>query len=253
MPFLESDPMLPMLIRDSIKSRNSWHKFSDTGAVITRFEKAPKITREDGDGNHDIVGIASTTKVDSDAEVIIPGGIDFSYWNDSPKSLFADHSYTMKSVLGTVRYCRLNDAGNALEFRARVFKGLDNPLPGDFYKMLEQGAEPGISVGLEGIAWGPPNDIEKKLYPKAINIVRKSLLVELTATFLQSNTDCGCRLMTDGNYPSLKEHESIGSMITKGLIKKDSAQALGLYPEAPRTIFRLTGELPVEVKRFRLT
>lgn len=245
------DPAQAIAIRDCIKSRNPWHKFADTGAILTRYEKAPKITLESADGNHDIVGIACTTKVDSDAEVIIPSGIDFSFWNDSPKSLFADHIYSMKSVLGKVRYCRLNDAGNALEFRARVFKGLENPLPGDFYKMLELGAEPGISVGLEGIAWGPPNDAEKKLYPKAINIVRKSLLVELTATFLQANTDCSCRIATDGNYTS-KEYEPVGEMITKGLIKKESAQALGLYREK-RAIFRLTGELPVELKRFRLS
>ncbi len=182
-------------------------------------------------GNRDLIVVATTDDVDLDDEVVVPSGADTTYFFGN-KRIFVDHEYTVDKYVAVLRkamaYPSVNDH-RAWKVRMRVRPG---PL-GDDVLTIARESGIGSSIGFEPIRSGPPTDDEKAQYAKAgrspRSVVRQWRWLELSLTAMP------CNVMCQGGMASVDSTRAVAldEMVTKGLIRRETARAFGL-PDAPK-------------------
>lgn len=245
MPVL--DPMTGPIFREIVTNRHPDYDFDEKSGFGVRCLKMADMTADGSPGNHDIVGIATTDAVDEDEEVVLPSGADLSYIN-ATKGLYADHRYGMGQLIGKIRTLKMADNGRGWQFRARLYEGLANPLASDCFKIIEQGGFIGVSIGFDAQNWGPPSPEEQKSYPRCKSIVRNWKWVELSLTAMPCNVTCYAMAAP---VDTGKQLGIIDGLVTKGLIRRESAVALGISEMKPR-ILKLGGEFLPTRKTLKL-
>lgn len=233
---------------DSIRRRHrATYKGIEDAKVGILGYKSVDMEVDSADGNRDIVGICTTDDVDESEEVVLPEGMDLSYIN-SVKQMYADHQYGSESNIGTIRYVKLMANGRGLKFRARIYDGLKHPLADDTLQKIKQAGQYGISIGFDSLDSGSPNEHEKKRFPGAKCIHRKTKLVEFSTTPMPCNAFASCS--SAGMLTGEKRFELVSSLVVKSLLTKEQASAIGLDTLGGR-IVRLSGELPPAGRIFR--
>jgi hypothetical protein len=233
---------------DTIRTRQKDYTGIGSAKVGVHGLKMVDMEADDTNGNSDIIGVATTDDVDEQDEVVLPGGADLSYIM-ATKILYADHMYGLGQAIGTIRYIKALSNARGWQFRAYMFKGLENPLAGDTFKIIQQGGRLGVSIGFDALDWGTPTDEEAKRYPLAKSIVRKWRWIELSVTAMPCNVNAYAMAATDASTKSYRE--SIKSFVLGGQIRSESAYALGLPEYAKGKVMRL-GSVPAPVKLMRL-
>lgn len=148
------------------------------------FVDSPKSPR-------DVVMIATSPRTDLDDEVVLPGGADVEYFRQN-RALFADHEYTIGSVVAKLRSInpvKLAGGASGYRVRATMLGGPDHPL-GDVCLSLAREGIVGCSIGMKILDSGAPTASERKEYPFARSIVRAWQWLELSLTCLPCNPDC---------------------------------------------------------------
>lgn len=220
-----TNAMAGIMYQDSLRSRHPGYKWAAGGGVGSIGVTDTHMTKDFSSGNRDIIGIATTDDIDESREVVLPGGADLTYIN-ATKTLYADHSYGISQVVGSIRYLRPSKSGKGWDFRASLFSGMRSPLADDCFTIIEQGGQLGVSIGFEATEWGDLEPMEAKAYPSAQCIIRKWRWVELSLTAMPCNVSCRAVLApTEGEQ---KQISLIEGLVTKGKIRRESAVALGL-------------------------
>jgi len=244
------DQDLSDLAIDSIRRRHrATYKGVEEAKIGILGFKSVDLEVYGSNGDRDIEGVCTTDDVDESEEVVLPEGMDLSYIN-TVKQMYADHQYGSESNIGVIRYVKLSANKRALKFRARIYDGLKNPLADDTLEKIRQAGHYGISIGFDSHESGSPNEMEKKRFPLAKVIHRKSKLIEFSTTPMPCNARAGCS--ATGMLSGEKRFELVSGLVVKSLLTKEQASAIGLDTLGGR-IVRLGGELPSAGRVFRFS
>lgn len=151
--------------------------------------------------NRTVSFIATTVGVDLDDEVVIPGGIDWSYFLANGQ-VFVDHRYDSEynvgylpevEKIGNNRGAEMipyMEGGRHVGWKMRVnfYNGLKCPRADDTLAKILQNRQ-GASIGFQPLDYGALTAEEAKIY-KASSIVRRSRAVEVSITPLPCNVKC---------------------------------------------------------------
>ncbi len=128
-------------------------------------------------------GLVSVAVPDMDNEVVIPGGLDRSYFPKVVKAVYYGHQYDKKPV-GVCRSLTVKDNGRSMYCSTYILPGAEGD---DLLTMIEHGAIRGFSVGFTATSYGPPTKEEVKEYGDCSTIVREGMLIEYSLTPMPCN------------------------------------------------------------------
>lgn len=189
------------------------------------------VSVDTSNGNRDIIVVANTDDIDLENEVVIPSGASRDYFEANGK-VFVDHDYSFGSAVGAVRKNGIVAFPSLSEQRGwKVRVGMlslkGNPVPDDILTVAKE-VGIGTSIGFAATDHGPPTDEEAERYMgkkgPPDSVVRKWDWIELSFTAMPCNKACQSQemIVDDSRAASLE------GLVTKGLIQKQSARALGL-------------------------
>lgn len=168
----KSDGSLSVLTRPEIIDRLRKQHEGVDGEFRT---KAATITTPSIDRTERLVkGFVSVATPDMDNEVVIPGGLDRSYFPKMVKSVYYGHDYSKKPI-GVCRSMTVKDGGRAMYCSTYILPGAEGD---DLLTAIEHGAINGFSVGFTAEDYGPPTKEEVKEYGHCDTIVRRGKLIE---------------------------------------------------------------------------
>jgi len=164
-------------------------KDSDRVGVRAGFCLETKATHNNG-GRLDVECIATTNRVDSVGEVILPEGGSWAPL-EAHKSIFGDHWYGIGDKVGSFRSIslypdRMNPKGWKLRFSL---------LPADYSELVNQcrilAEEKAIamSIGYIPTEWGNPTPDEAKRFPGVEIVTRKWVGFEVSVVAMPCNLD----------------------------------------------------------------
>lgn len=222
-------------IIDAIRRKRGVDENTPIG-VFASFCKASEVDRSPG--NRDVISTITTGDIDQSDEVVMPTGAEWSYLMANRK-VFVDHDYRVEKAVGHMRDIQLfPEPSRATGWRSRT--GIyDKPgmkeLCDDILYMAGDGGI-GVSIGFEPTDYGPPTPDEVKMrqakglgIPRAI--VRKWRGLEYSFTAFPCNVNCQGVAAVPSDTE--KRMQAVDEMVCKGLIRRESAAALGL-PITPR-------------------
>jgi hypothetical protein len=204
-----------------------WEFVLKKGAV-----KKPDIDRE----NRMASGIVSMGTPDSEGEVVVPSGGDFSYFPSKIRTVYLGHDY--EKPIGRCR--RLEVRGNAIYASTYIST---TALGEDVLTMMEEEIIEGWSIGFATKAYGPPTTDEIEEYGEHNNIHREWRMFEYSATPMPCHADAKTMLIS-----------KVAGLLEKNKIHYSTAEAIDLNPP-PRRFFRVTpvmahdGTMMVPIRR----
>lgn len=216
-------------VRESIRERHRLSKDAAVGRLSVHGAKV-KVGAE-----RLISGVATTDDIDLDTEVVVQGGCDASYFTRN-KSVFLDHIYTMDKAVGRLRSQSLrHDKDGRIVARSIQVHVRTGGLGDDVLAVAKE-IGIGFSIGFNATEFGAPTDDEVKMYGKGgvrpQRIIREWEWLETSFTCLPCNVSC--QVDGAGSVDDSKAGD-LSRMVAKGMIRLDSAEALGL-PRRKKTI-----------------
>ena len=173
----------PMI--DRLRARHPSHKDAAVGVTCALTGKGKAAYETPKNRSPEIVCYATTAAVDLADEVVIPGGVDLSYFMAN-RNLFVDHRYDAANVVGHCRSMTMTDEGWVC--RGQLL-GTDSPMERAVVAMAKAGTL-AMSIAFVALDWGDPTPEERKAYPGASSIVRRSKALEVSYTALPMNVNC---------------------------------------------------------------
>lgn len=188
-------------------------KFPNLPGTGTFCTKEATIDMPDVDmKNRTVSGLVSVAVPDMDNEVVLPGGLDFSYFPTKVKSVYYSHNYDAMPV-GVCRNMALRDEGRSLWALTYV---QPSAFGDDLLTAMKAGAVNGFSIGMKVQEMGPPTAQEIADYGACENVVRKAMIFEYSITPMPACPD------------------ALMDLASKGMIHRSSAEKFGLVAP-PRT------------------
>lgn len=179
------------------------------GQITGTKGKAPDVDMD----SRTVSGIITTTTPDNDGEVVVPSGLDTSYFPRKVKTVYLYHDY--EKPIGKCRRLEMRDGS----LWASTFV-TSTALGEDILKMMNEGVIGGFSIGFAAKSYGPPTDEEEKMYGEHHTIHRQGRLFEYSITPMPCNPD------------------ALVSMVSKGMIHRSTAVACGLDDTPVRKTWR---------------
>jgi len=137
--------------------------------------------------------VATTIDTDLDEEVVLPSGIDWSYFNSfNQKKVFLDHYYSFDHCVGVARTVdpwMENGSQTGWKMRVHVYTGLKCPYADDLCAKIDQGGF-GLSIGFIPMEIGDPKPEELKMWPGCERVIRRAKALEVSFTGLPANMHC---------------------------------------------------------------
>lgn len=176
--------------------------------------------------------IANTDDVDLVNEVVVPRGAAADSYFFQNRQVFCDHETTVQMAVGNLRrWSAFPDSNLFKAWRVQVYVR-DTPLGNDILSMVRDGGL-GVSIGFIPTDYGVPDEGERKMYgPTVESIVRAWQWLELSFTAFPCNV--ACRSMASNIDDS--KAAVIDRLLTKGVIKRESAMAVGFPVKVGRII-----------------
>jgi len=174
-----------------VRKMRGRHGLKDTDSVgIAGFHCKDVVVSEE---ESDVEVVMTTVDVDLDSEVVLPSGVDLSYFNHvSQRKVFVDHEYDMGSNVGAARFVNpFPNAQNPIGLKARIhiYRKLKDPRCDDLMERIRQ-AGMGLSVGFIPVLVDEPTREEVLMYPGASSVVRKWKMLEVSFTAMPCNVKC---------------------------------------------------------------
>lgn len=196
-------------------------------ALIMTVRSHAKASVGDGDAPTATV-IATTDGIDLDGEVVVPSGVDESSYFFKNGSVFVDHRYDADAYVGKLRSYTpwpSKEKHRAWKVGIRHRPMGESALSDDLLKVARRG-DIGTSIGFEVVEASPPDEDEQKRYGKGVNrVIRLWKWLELSYTFMPCNVEA--QAIASGAFVEQRNAE-LDAMVSKGLIRRESAYALGL-------------------------
>jgi len=193
--------------------------------VVSSWGKGATVDEEKG--NNDIIAIANTADIDLDDEVVIPAGLDPSYFKAN-KQVFLDHEYGTDKAAGFLR--SISAYPSTRDHQAwKVRIGLyDNDQGNAVKQIVKASGQIGLSIGFFPTDHGPPTDAERKLYErdgaKLVSVVRAADWFELSFTPLPCNVSCQGQFASGGE----KQMRVLRGLVDEGKVDKKIATLFGV-------------------------
>jgi len=207
-------------------------------AVVSSYCKMTDV--DVSSGNRDIISLITTDDMDQSDEVVSPEGADWSYLIANGK-VFADHNYGLNSAVGTLREgfpqaYPSKMMPKAWKARARIYDKPGMKQLGDDILYMARTGGVGVSIGFEPMEYGSPTIEETKAIkaagkPVPRTIHRKWMGLEFSYTAFPCNVNCQGVACTAPDTE--KRMQAVDEMVVKGMIRRESASALGL-PITPK-------------------
>lgn len=167
-----------------------------------------------------ITGVIASSCTDLDGEVIVPGGLDTSYFPKRVKSVYWNHDYDRVPV-GTCAKLYYNDAGQLVSQTHIINTGFGD----EILTAIREGAINGLSIGASVIEQGPPTHEESVKWKGCRNVIRKAKMLEYSVVPMPANPD------------------ALMGLVSKGLIRKATAEMMaGDAPTPTRKRIIMDGE-----------
>lgn len=186
--------------------------FTKSGSFQEFGPGSPDIDEE----NRIVKGIVSTAAIDGDNEVVIPRGLDRSYFPTTFQTVYLGHDVT--KLVGACRTMFFSSGGRKMHATTYLSK---TALGEDTFTMMKEGVIRGFSITFLPIDIGSPTQKEIEDYGRGKSfrsIVRSGKLFDYVIT------------------PRPCNDEALVGMLSKGLIRRESAVAFGMK-EAERKIY----------------
>lgn len=215
----------PML--DRIRARHPTRKDATVGVLCALTGKGAARLEQPTGKRPEIVCYATTPDVDLADEVVLHTGIDLSYFLQN-RNLFVDHRYDMANTVAHCRSMTMTDSG-------WVCRGQLLGTGSECERAVIALAEAGTlaqSIAFVANDWGDPTAEERKIWPKAKSIVRKSLALEVSYTALPMNANC--RML--GYYESDEAEKSKGVLLSKSA-SRVTMESFGLSLTRPTRVY----------------
>jgi HK97 family phage prohead protease len=170
-----------------------------------------------------VKGLISVAVPDLDSEVVLPSGLDRSYFPDKVKSVYFGHDYSQMPV---GRCAKLKAHGDAMWAVTRILPG---PRGDDLLVAMQEEAVNGFSIGFRPDDMGEPSKEEIRKYGYHDRIIRKAKLIEYSVVSMPA-----CPLATIDMKGQVIG--KLDELLTKGKIRRSSAVEFGLPESAePKT------------------
>lgn len=197
-----------------------------SGGVALVDSPAPVVANTEKN-NYDIETVVTTDAVDLSGEVVAPGGGDWTYL-DRVKSVFVDHDPSIAATVGAMRFrARIMQSDRLRGWRARIRMDQSKQLARECMGLAKIGVLHS-SIGMVVVEKGAPTKDERALYDtpvaKAKTILRKWRAIEVTLTAAPMNQEC---VANPVEYIE-KARGNIEGWLSKGIISKDLARAMGM-------------------------
>lgn len=179
--------------------------------------KRPDIDRETRTAS----GVITMGTPDTEKEVVVPSGGDFSYFPTKIKAVYLGHDY--EKPIGRCR--RMEVKGNTIYATTYIST---TALGEDVLTMMEEEIIEGWSIGFATQEFGPPTVDEVKQYGDHNTTHREWKLFEYSATSMPCHEDARTNLIS-----------KVAGLLEKNKIHLSSAQALDLNPP-DRKLFRVS-------------
>lgn len=196
------------------------HKLSDAESVGTK--RAVIDNMETSVAQRMVSGIVCTDAMDMEGEIVMPSGLDTSYFPDRVKAVYLNHNYDALPV-AKCRKMVLNDRGQMFCQTVIARGGLGD----DLLSLMEDGVVNGLSIGFITQSASPPKPDEDR-YRGAKSVVRSAKLLEYSIVSMPCNPD------------------ALIERVSKGMIRRSSAVAFGLDDSPVRKFYPVSGPSVVE-------
>lgn len=128
-------------------------------------------------------GTINTATVDLDGEVVLPEGMDPSYFPEQHRAVYLNHNYSERPI-GKCRSIHATRAGiKALTALARTPEGYA------IATMINEGVIRGLSIGFRRLDCGSPTPEEGKKYAGVQYMTRTWKAIEYSVTAMPCNPD----------------------------------------------------------------
>jgi len=202
----------------------------------------------DQNGNRDIESTITTSDIDSQYEVVLASGADWTYAKQNGKA-FLDHAYSFDKAVGSIRWIKgvpNNERPTAWRARTFIFDKPGDPT-GDQLLYVARESGIGASIGFRAINCSAPTREEADAYAKASKMVPDSIIRRWEA-IEYSFTAFPCNVACQGSAVGGEDEKRLAAMdemIVKGRITREFASAIGfpttpkrrLHPVTPTVVF----------------
>ncbi len=224
-----------------IRTRAALNKSAAVG-IVGSFSKSTKVN--EGGGNREIVSLINTLDIDSENEVVLPGGADTTYI-DHNRQVFVDHKYGTDTAVGWVRkMLRVPREGEQHAWQAHtgIYPKTGNRIGEDILVMARE-VGIGASIGFLATDYGPPSQEDVKfLKSRSIgvprSVVRQYKMLEYSLTAFPCNVACQGHAVAQCDTE--KRIATIDDMVTKGRIGRWTAAMLGAPIASRRKMHAVT-------------
>ena len=215
----------PML--DRIRDRHPTRKDAAVGVLCALTGKGKASYKTPANRKPEIVCYATTPDVDLAEEVVLHTGIDMRYFLKN-RNLFVDHRYDVGSTVAHCRAMTMTDDGWVCTGQ---LLGTGSETERAVIALAEAGTL-AMSIAFVADDWGDPTPEERKMWPGAKSIVRKSTALEVSYTALPMNVEC--RML--GWYDPEEAEKSKAVMVSKS-VSRASMEAFGISLTRPRVVY----------------
>lgn len=220
--------------------------YSEQVGIVGTYCKAQTV--DESNGNRDIESVITTGDIDSQYEVVVPGGADWTYCLRNGKA-FLDHQYSFHNAVGSIRWINgVPNANNptAWKARTRIYSKPGDPT-GDQLLYVARESGIGASIGFRAMDYSQPTPEEAERFRKAGKpvpdaMIRRWEAIEYSFTAFPCNVACQ-GFAVEGETE--KRLAAMDSMIVKGRITREFAAAIGFPTTPKRSLF--TVEKPTTV------
>jgi HK97 family phage prohead protease len=159
----------------------------------------------------------SRAVVDMDDEVVLPGGLDTSYFPERIRAVYVNHDYD-KIPVGSCTDLQTREQGRSMFAQTYIAPG---PVGDDLLTAIEAGAMGGYSVGFKMLDFGPPTREEIAKYGPHKIIMRRGQLIEYSFVAMPCCPD------------------ALINLVGKGYIRRENAVRFGM-PDTAKRVFHAT-------------
>lgn len=200
----------------------------------------------------DIIAVFNTDDIDSDDEVVVPSGLDPTYFKANGK-IFSDHIYSTQTTIGFLRWLKeYPTPQDHRQWRARV--GIHSTdLGRDIMTIAQESGQFGFSIGFWPEDYGQPTPDEVAKYTQGTkiprSITRTGNWFETSATPFPCNVTCQGKLVISASAEESSK-SILEGLLRKGSIMRSTAAQYGLTTEK-RKAFRIAYEDGTSMAGFR--
>lgn len=209
----------------------------DRVGVMSRAMVAEDIKATENANGRFVSMIVTTDDVDMENEVVDPNGADTSYINTRGQGkVFLDHRMETEFAVGSIVYTAKHIIDGELRgYRQLIRIRNDSPFPfaDDCWNMAKT-IGIGSSVGYAGRVMSKVYPTDPARWAGAKSVVRRWKWIETSLTAAPMNVSCQSQSVSEG-----KRLATLDDLVTKSIIKRETAVVLGLTDAKPRIIISM--------------